>query len=216
MGAGRQCPLERGVVMQKMRMLTWASVMFLCSFAQAYANSRPAIYVIDGKAFAFQDVLEEGKDGRPDKLGPVTALDVVEAYENDNPNVVADCSKYSRIHKGAVWCFQNEANLKLFVESIGKDGDSKYEPAFGGYCALGLSRMNQNVPGGDPRTAVVMATVSRPSGFSLVLNGGFGARARFLADTNGRALLAETGYLSQLRAKVLVPNDKLNVGKKAN
>jgi hypothetical protein len=177
------------------------------------ADPRPSIFVIDGKAFAYQEVLVEGKDGRPDTLGPVVVLDVVEAHDH-NPHVVADCEKFSKVHKGATWCFATEANLKAFASSIDKDGDSHFEPAFGGYCTVGLSRMNQKVPGGDPRTAILIASVARESGSILVLNGSFDARTRFLADTNGRMLLAETGYITQLRSKVLVPNDKLPSAKK--
>lgn len=196
-----------------MRLMLSLFFAALCSTVALAAEPRPAIFVIDGKAFAYQDVIEEGKEGRPAKRGPVVVLDIVAAHDH-NPHVVADCEKFSKAHKGATWCFASEENRKLFTESIDAEGDSPFEPAFGGYCAIGLSRMNQMVPGGDPRTAVLIASVSRDAGAVLVLNGSFNARVRFLADTNGRMLLAETGYMTQLRSKVLVPNDKLPPGKK--
>ncbi len=138
-----------------MRMLCIALALFALgnsALAAEPPKPRGSIFTIDGIAFAYQDVIEEGKNGALDKMGPVVALDVVAALDDDNPTVVADCAKFKTTHKGALWCFATAVNLATFVASRDKEGDSKYEPAFGGYCALGLSRMNAKVPGADPRT----------------------------------------------------------------
>ena len=176
---------------------------------------RGSIFTIDGIAFAYQDVIEEGKNGAPDKMGPVVALDVVAALDDDNPTVVADCAKFKTTHKGALWCFATAVNLATFVASRDKEGDSKYEPAFGGYCALGLSRMNAKVPGADPRTMMRVSTILPQPRQVLVGNGGFGARATFFGTSSGMER-AEAWYLTSRRTGIFVPNDKVGSVAKTN
>ncbi|MBP9669429.1 MAG: hypothetical protein KBE09_04025 [Candidatus Pacebacteria bacterium] len=178
------------------------------AFAAELPKPRGDIFTIEGIAFAYQDVLEEGKNGAPDKLGPVVALDVVAALDDDNPTVVADCSTFKTMHKGALWCFASAEHLARFSASRDKEGTSKYEPAFGGYCALGLSRMNAKVPGADPRTMVRVSTILPQPRQVLLGNGGFGARATFFGTASGMER-AEAWYLSLKRSGTFVPLTKL-------
>lgn len=76
--------------------------------------------------------------------------DVVEALDQETL-AQATCTEFSLQHKGATWCFANAKNLAAFKKSIDKDGDSTYEPVFGGRCTLGTSWGIQS-PNGDPRT----------------------------------------------------------------
>lgn len=59
--------------------------------------------------------------------------DVVQIFEYQE--VKAGLASHQFEYEGAVWCFSNAENLKLFQTS-----PSRYKPAYGGFCAYGISQ----------------------------------------------------------------------------
>jgi len=74
----------------------------------------------------------------------IKGYDVV-AYHTQHEAVEGD-SKYAVESDGLQWYFSSAENMKLFQES-----PEKYKPAYGGYCAFAVGKMNQKVPV-DPET----------------------------------------------------------------
>lgn len=71
-------------------------------------------------------------DGKPAPGLAVHGFDVVAFFTNRKP--VQGNATFATVHKDATYRFASEANLKAF-----KANPAKYEPAFGGYCAYGVS-----------------------------------------------------------------------------
>lgn len=71
-------------------------------------------------------------DGKPAPGLAVHGYDVV-AYHTDGKPVRGD-AQFATVHKEATYRFTSKANLDAF-----KADPAKYEPAYGGYCAYGVS-----------------------------------------------------------------------------
>lgn len=71
-------------------------------------------------------------DGKPAPGIAVHGFDVV-AYFKDGKPVQGD-AKFALVHNDATYRFASNANLNAF-----KANPAKYEPAYGGYCAYGVS-----------------------------------------------------------------------------
>jgi YHS domain-containing protein len=71
-------------------------------------------------------------DGDPAPGLAVHGFDVV-AYFTEGKPVQGD-AKFAVVHEGATYRFVSQANLDAF-----KGDPDKYEPAYGGYCAYGVS-----------------------------------------------------------------------------
>ena len=71
-------------------------------------------------------------DGNPAPGLAVHGFDVV-AYFKDKKPVQGD-AKFALVHNDATYRFASNANLNVF-----KANPAKYEPAYGGYCAYGVS-----------------------------------------------------------------------------
>jgi hypothetical protein len=93
--------------------------------------------------------------------GQVIAYDPVAAFDSHTV-MLADCGAHKAELQGVSWCFASAENAQTFMAATTESGQNKYVP-FGG-------------ARGDPRTAVRV-------GDSLVLNGNFDVRARFLSAT---------------------------------
>ena len=81
-------------------------------------------------------------DGKPAPGLAIHGHDAV-AYFTEGKPVVGD-AKFAVVHKEATYRFASQANLEAF-----KANPAKYEPAYGGYCAYGVS-VNAKFDG-DPR-----------------------------------------------------------------
>lgn len=130
----------------------------------AEAEVQPQPIMINNNGIAFSR-MEEGQ---------VIAYDPVAAFDSHSV-MLADCSAHKTDLQGVSWCFASAENAQTFVAATTESGQNKYIPFGGGHCSLGLA-FNNLVARGDPRTAVRV-------GESLVLNGNFDVRARFLAAT---------------------------------
>lgn len=62
----------------------------------------------------------------------VHGYDLVAYHTGDN--AVAGSGRYASVHAGVTYLFSSEANKKTFEEN-----PQKYLPAYGGYCAYGVS-----------------------------------------------------------------------------
>jgi len=74
----------------------------------------------------------------------IKGYDVV-AYHTQNTAIEGD-SQYAVENDGVKWYFASAENMKLFQAT-----PEKYKPAYGGYCAFAVGKMNQKVPV-DPET----------------------------------------------------------------
>ena len=130
----------------------------------AEAEAQPQPIIINNNGIAFSR-LEEGQ---------VLAYDPVAAFDAHTVQI-ADCNAHKVDLQGVSWCFASAENAQTFTAATTESGQNKYVPFGGGHCSLGLA-FNNLVARGDPRTAVRV-------GDSLVLNGNFDVRARFLSAT---------------------------------
>jgi hypothetical protein len=130
----------------------------------AEAEVQPQPIMINNNGIAFSR-MEEGQ---------VIAYDTVAAFDS-HAVMLADCSAHKTDLLGVSWCFASAENAQTFIAATTESGQNKYVPFGGGHCSLGLA-FNNLVARGDPRTAVRV-------GDSLVLNGNFDVRARFLSAT---------------------------------
>jgi len=71
-------------------------------------------------------------DGKPAPGLAVNGFDVVAFFKDSKP--IQGDAKFSMKHGEATYRFSNQANLDTF-----KASPSKYEPAYGGYCAYGVA-----------------------------------------------------------------------------
>ncbi|TFH75730.1 hypothetical protein E3V39_06490 [Gammaproteobacteria bacterium LSUCC0112] len=152
----------------KIRVTSLAMLVLLSSAAHvalaAEAEVQPQPIIINNNGVAFSR-MEEGQ---------VIAYDPVAAYDT-HMVVLADCSAHKVELQGVSWCFASAENAQSFTAATKESGQNKYIPFGGGHCSLGLA-FNNLAARGDPRTAVRV-------GESLVLNGNFDVRARFLSAT---------------------------------
>jgi hypothetical protein len=130
----------------------------------AEAEVQPQPIMINNNGIAFSR-MEEGQ---------VIAYDPVAAFDSHTV-MLADCGAHKAELQGVSWCFASAENAQTFMAATTESGQNKYVPFGGGHCSLGLA-FNNLVARGDPRTAVRV-------GDSLVLNGNFDVRARFLSAT---------------------------------
>ena len=71
-------------------------------------------------------------DGKPAPGLAAHGFDVVAYFKQSKP--VQGNANFAAVHKEATYRFSSEANLKAF-----KANPEKFEPAYGGYCAYGVS-----------------------------------------------------------------------------
>jgi len=81
-------------------------------------------------------------DGKPAPGLAIHGYDAV-AYFTEGKPQIGD-AKFATVHKDATYRFASKANLDAF-----KANPAKYEPAYGGYCAFGVS-VNAKFDG-DPK-----------------------------------------------------------------
>jgi len=117
--------------MKRIALVTWI-------IATLFAVAPPAFAGVEVNT-APGDVLVDGKPAPG--LG-VHGFDVV-AYHTQAKPVQGD-AKFAVVHANATYRFASKKNLETF-----KANPAKYEPAFGGYCAYGVS-VNAKFDG-DPR-----------------------------------------------------------------
>jgi len=123
---------NQGASIMKSTIAASAALAALLAFAPA-AFAGPEVNTATGA------VLVEGK---PAPGLAVHGFDVV-AYFKDGKPVQGD-AKFSAQHGAATYRFASKANLDAF-----KANPAKYEPAYGGYCAYGVSVGHKF--DGDPR-----------------------------------------------------------------
>lgn len=117
-------------------------------------------------------------DGKPAGPLAVHGFDVV-AYQTEKRAVEGDVS-YSTTHEGSTYRFASKANLGLF-----KANPAKYVPAYGGYCAYGVSVGAKF--DGDPRYWKVVDG-------KLYLNLDRAIQKAFNADVAGAISKADTNW----------------------
>ncbi len=115
-------------------------------------------------------------DGKPAAGLAVRGHDVV-AYFTESKPVKGD-SKFSVAHGAATYRFASQANLDMF-----KANPAKFVPAYGGYCAYGVS-VNAKFDG-DPNNWKIVDG-------RLYLNLDDGIQAVWLKDVAGNIKKAET------------------------
>ena len=108
----------------------------------------------------------------------VQGYDVVSYQTGKRP--VRGNGNYVASHQGATYLFSSKANLELF-----KNNPDKYAPAFGGYCAFGVSVGKKFV--GDPE-------VWRVVDGTLYLNLDTGIQSEWLKDVSGRIKTANATW----------------------
>ena len=101
--------------------LAVSSAIFAGAVAPAHAG--PDVNTTAGLVLA---------DGKPAPGLAVHGYDVV-AYQTEGKPVRGK-SEFATVHKEATYRFASKANLDTF-----KANPAKYEPAYGGYCAYGVS-----------------------------------------------------------------------------
>ena len=117
-------------------------------------------------------------DGKPAPGLAVHGFDVV-AYFTDGKPVQGD-AKYAVVHKEATYRFASQAHLDAF-----KADPAKYEPAYGGYCAYGVSVGAKF--DGDPRLWKIV-------GDKLYLNLDSGIQKAWLKDIPGAVRKADANW----------------------
>jgi YHS domain-containing protein len=108
----------------------------------------------------------------------VQGYDVVSYHTGKRP--VRGNGNFVAEHAGATYLFSSKANQELFQAS-----PSKYAPAFGGYCAFGVSVGKKFI--GDPE-------VWRVVDGRLYLNLDTGIQDEWLKDVPGRIKKANTNW----------------------
>lgn len=116
--------------------------------------------------------------GRPAPGLAVHGFDVV-AYFTEGKPVQGD-AKFATVYKGATWRFASQANLDSF-----KANPTKYEPAYGGYCAYGIAVGAKF--DGDPRHWKIVDD-------TLYLNLDEGVQEAWLKDVPGAIGKANTNW----------------------
>lgn len=108
----------------------------------------------------------------------VQGYDVVSYQTGKRP--IRGNGHFVSTYKGATYQFSSEANLKTFESNPGK-----YAPAYGGYCAFGVSVGKKFI--GDPE-------VWRVVDGTLYLNLDTGIQAKWLEDITGRIKTADAKW----------------------
>lgn len=108
----------------------------------------------------------------------VQGYDVVSYYTGKRP--VRGNGNFVAVHDGATYQFSSEENQKLF-----ENNPDKYVPAYGGYCAFGVSVGKKFI--GDPE-------VWRIVGDKLYLNLDTGIQSEWLKDVPGRIRTADANW----------------------
>ena len=124
-------------------------------------------------------------NGKPAPGLAVHGFDVV-AYFTDEKPVQGD-AKFAHVHNDATYRFASKANLNAF-----KANPAKYEPAYGGYCAYGVSVGAKF--DGDPRYWKIVDG-------RLYLNLDAGIQQAWLKDVPGAIKKAEKNW-PKLAAKL--------------
>jgi YHS domain-containing protein len=101
------------------------------------------------------------------------------AFFTDGKPVRGD-AKFPARHKGAIYYFASKEHLALF-----KAEPTKYEPAFGGYCAYGVSR---------EKLVEVDVNAFQIVDGKLLLQYSKGVRDNFNKDTKGNLSKAEKNW----------------------
>ena len=127
-------------------------------------------------------------DGKPAPGLAVHGFDVV-AYQTEGKPVRGD-AKFAMVDGAATYRFASQANLDLF-----KANPAKYEPAYGGYCAFGVSVGAKF--DGDP-------TLWKVVDGRLYLNLDPGIQQNWLKDVPGNIKKAEANWPG---IKDLAPSD---------
>lgn len=108
----------------------------------------------------------------------VQGYDVVSYHTGKRP--VRGNGNFVAVHDGATYQFSSEENQKLF-----ENNPDKYVPAYGGYCAFGVSVGKKFI--GDPE-------VWRIVGDKLYLNLDTGIQSEWLKDVPGRIQTADANW----------------------
>ena len=108
----------------------------------------------------------------------VQGYDVVSYQTGKRP--IRGNGNFVSTYKGATYQFSSKANLDMF-----KDNPGKYAPAYGGYCAFGVSVGKKFI--GDPE-------VWRVVDGTLYLNLDTGIQSEWLKDVPGRIKTADTKW----------------------
>lgn len=116
--------------------------------------------------------------GKPAPGLAVHGFDVVAFFTEARP--VQGDAKYAVVHDGATYRFASEANLASF-----KANPAKYAPAYGGYCAYGVSVGAKF--DGDPRYWKIVDG-------KLYLNLDAGIQQTFLKDVSGAIRKADANW----------------------
>jgi len=188
-------------------LLALGSILFIPSTVAAKPTKvHPEIINWGGTAFSWPK--RRGEKKYEFKTGdPVLVYDVVSALD-EQTLADADCSKWSTQYKGATWCFASAENLATFKKSVDEDGDSLYEPLFGGRCALGTS-WGHAAATGDPRTFEVIEYRGENR---LVLQSHNKWREEFRADFKLNVRDATQSFNIHMANGVIVPNADLKKG----
>lgn len=147
--------------------LAVSSAVFGGAVAPAYAG--PDVNTTAGLVLA---------DGKPAPGLAVHGYDVV-AYQTEGKPVRGD-AKFAAVHREATYRFASKANLDAF-----KADPAKYEPAYGGYCAYGVSVGAKF--DGDPNYWKIV-------GGKLYLNLDAGIQQTWLKDVPGAIKKAEANW----------------------
>ena len=114
-----------------------------------------------------------------DKNGvAIHGYDPVAFFTDDKP--VKGKSEFSARHNGALYYFASNEHRELF-----KSDPSKYEPAFGGYCAYGLSK---------GKLVEIDVDAFQIVNARLLLQYSKGVRDTFNKDTKGNLAKAESNW----------------------
>lgn len=116
--------------------------------------------------------------GKPAPGLAAHGFDVIAYFVQGEP--VQGNAKYSLVHNGATYRFASQAHLDAF-----KANPAKYEPAFGGYCAYGVSVGAKF--DGDPRFWKIVDG-------KLYLNLDAGVQKAWLKDVPGAIRKAEANW----------------------
>jgi len=121
-----------------------------------------------------------------DKAGlAIQGYDPVAFFTDGKP--VKGKPEFTRLHKGARYQFASKENAAAF-----KADPAKYEPAFGGYCAYGVSR--GKLVEIDPDAFQIV-------GGRLLLQYSKGVRDDFNKDTKGNLAKADANWPGLLEKK---------------
>jgi hypothetical protein len=121
-----------------------------------------------------------------DKAGlAIQGYDPVAFFTDNKP--VKGQPEFVRIHKGAIYQFASKEHRDLFAKD-----PTKYEPAFGGYCAYGVSRN---------KLVEIDVEAFQIADGRLLLQYSKGVREDFNKDTQGNLTKAETNWVGWVEKK---------------